>query len=188
MLKDVHEALNGGPIPVAAPPGPSGPLAEQKLTVFVVHGHDEVAREQLELVLHRLGLDPYVLQNRDSGGLTIIEALEQRIGRSAAGGIAFGIVLMTPDDVGYAKAKGSESSLPRARQNVVLEMGMLIASLGRERVAILKKGEIEIPSDAGGVIYISFERHVRETVPKLAQRLRGAGFSLQEERVSNAAQ
>jgi predicted nucleotide-binding protein len=100
----------------------------------------------------------------------------------------FGIVLMTPDDVGYAKAKGSESALPRARQNVVLEMGMLIASLGRERVAILKKGEIEIASDAQGVIYISFDRHVKETVPKLAQRLRGAGFTLDEDRVISAGQ
>src|SRR3990172_3447021 len=31
--------------------------------VFVVHGHDDTSREQLELVLHRLGLDPFVLAN-----------------------------------------------------------------------------------------------------------------------------
>lgn len=44
--------------------------------IFVVHGHDETAREQLELVLHRLGLQPYVLANTGGSGLTIIEALE----------------------------------------------------------------------------------------------------------------
>ena len=31
--------------------------------IFVVHGHDSIAREQLELVLHKLGLQPFVLQN-----------------------------------------------------------------------------------------------------------------------------
>ena len=44
---------------------------------------------------------------------------------------------------------------PRARQNVVLEMGMLIARLGRTNVAILKKGHVEVPSDAQGIVYLS---------------------------------
>ena len=69
--------------------------------VFVVHGHDDPAREQLELVIHKLGLNPFVLQNSSGGGLTIIEALEKEISEDAS---HFGIVLMTPDDVGYSKA------------------------------------------------------------------------------------
>jgi predicted nucleotide-binding protein len=55
---------------------------------------------------------------------------------------------------------------------------MLIAALGRPNVAILKKGHIEIPSDASGIIYIPFNDHVRETVPRLVDRLRAAGFEL----------
>src|SRR5947209_1059580 len=31
----------------------------ERKKVFVVHGHDHVAREQLELVLHKLGLNPF---------------------------------------------------------------------------------------------------------------------------------
>ena len=31
-------------------------------TIFVVHGRDHEARDQLELILRRLGLAPYVLQ------------------------------------------------------------------------------------------------------------------------------
>src|SRR5438105_238343 len=76
--------------------------AKPKSKVFVVHGHDTVAREQLELVLHKLGLDPYVLANTAGGGLTIIEALESHIGGNS-GAAKFGIVLMTPDDVGFSK-------------------------------------------------------------------------------------
>ena len=105
--------------------------------VFVVHGHDSQSREQLELILHKLGLDPFVLQNTDGGGLTIIESLEKMIGKNAAS--SFGIVLFTPDDVGYAKKDGETEAKPRARQNVILEMGMLLASLTRDRVAIRRE-------------------------------------------------
>lgn len=153
--------------------------------VFVVHGHDSQSREQLELILHKLGLDPFVLQNTDGGGLTIIESLEKMIGKNAAS--SFGIVLLTPDDVGYAKKDGETEAKPRARQNVILEMGMLLSSLTRDRVAILQKGFVEHPSDVNGIIYIPFNEHVKETVPKLASRLQSAGMSITAAQISNAS-
>lgn len=140
--------------------------------IFVVHGHDREARDQLELVLRRLGLQPFILQNEDGGGRTIIEALEQNIYKDAA----FGVVLMSPDDFGYSKTEGDADRKPRARQNVVLELGMVMASLGRERIAILQKGALERPSDTDGILRIEFNEHVREIVPKLVQRLQAAGF------------
>lgn len=154
--------------------------------VFVVHGHDDTSREQLELVLHKLGLNPFVLANTAGGGLTIIEALEKEIGPKE-GQARFGIVLLTPDDVGYAKKEGPDKAEPRARQNVVLEMGMLIAAIGRPNVAILKKGHLEVPSDAQGILYIPFNDHVKETVPKLVDRLRAAGFVLSPQAITNAS-
>src|SRR5204863_3496499 len=96
--------------------------------VFVVHGHDQPAREQLELVLHRLGLEPFVLANTGGGGLTLIEALERELSVPATRP-HFGIVLMTPDDMGYSRTDGEVGRQPRARQNVVLEMGMLLIAL-----------------------------------------------------------
>lgn len=154
--------------------------------VFVVHGHDSVAREQLELVLHKLGLDPFVLANTGGGGMTIIEALESEIG-GHPNAARFGIVLMTPDDVGYSKKDGEAKAEPRARQNVVLEMGMLISSLSRPNVAILKKGHLEVPSDADGILYIGFNDHVKETVPRLAERLNQAGIKIEASAISKAA-
>ncbi len=170
---------------VAEPRAPTNTSTANK-KVFVVHGHDTTAREQLELVLHKLGLDPFVLANTGGGGLTIIEALEAEIGPKG-NQARFGIVLMTPDDMGYAKADGAENAQPRARQNVVLEMGMLISAVGRPNVAILKKGHIEVPSDAQGILYIPFNDHVKETVPKLADRLRAAGFVLNPEAITRAS-
>lgn len=177
----VEESASSAPDPEA----PNNPGAANK-KVFLVHGHDVTAREQLELVLHKLGLDPFVLANTGGGGLTIIEALEGEIGPNK-NQARFGIVLMTPDDMGYAKNAGHENAQARARQNVVLEMGMLISAIGRGNVAILKKGYIEAPSDAQGILYIPFNDHVKETVPKLADRLRAAGFVLNPANITKAS-
>ncbi|MFG0328783.1 MAG: TIR domain-containing protein [Phycisphaerales bacterium] len=176
------------PIQGGEPAPPNAPTTSDTANkrVFVVHGHDTTAREQLELVLHKLGLDPFVLVNTGGGGLTIIEALEREIGPNKQQA-RFGIVLMTPDDMGYAKADGPDNAQARARQNVVLEMGMLISAVGRGNVAILKKGHVEVPSDAQGILYIPFNDHVKETVPKLTDRLRQAGFVLAPEKITNAS-
>ncbi len=195
------QALSGEPPPavIAAPTAPaavidkpSSPIAPTDISdavserVFVVYGHDETAREQLELVLHRLDLDPFVLGITSGSGLTIIEALENEI-LSPNKGNRFGIVLLTPDDMGYKQEDGPEKAEPRARQNVVMEMGMLIAAFGRPRVAILKKGHVEVPSDASGIIYLGFNNHVKETAVKLCQRLAEAGFELSSDAIAKAS-
>jgi predicted nucleotide-binding protein len=141
-----------------------------------VHGRDHDARDQLDLILRKLGLLPYILQVTGGGGDTLIEALERMIGKSALS--AFGIVLVTPDDMGYLKTEKPEDAKPRARQNVIMEMGMLLSSLTRKRCAIHTKGFVEMPSNMGGVVTIPFNVHVREAVPKLVQRLQEAGFKL----------
>lgn len=151
--------------------------------IFIVHGHDTEARDQLELILRRLGLEPFILQNSDGGGKTIIEALEKNIYEETA----FGIVLMTPDDFGYAKTKADADRQPRARQNVILEMGMIMAKLGRSKMAILKKGALEIPSDCDGILRIEFNGHVKEIVPKLAQRLQAEGFVIEANKIAAAS-
>jgi predicted nucleotide-binding protein len=163
------------PAPAAPPPQPAANTAP-RTKIFIVHGHDTVAMEQLELILRRLNLNPFILQNNDGGGNTIIEALEQRIYNEAA----FGIVLMTPDDFGYPKAAGVDNTQPRARQNVVLEMGMLFAALGRNRMAVLKKGNLEIPSDIGGLLRLDFNDHVKEVAVRLATRMKQAGIEIDD--------
>lgn len=150
--------------------------ADPRSTIFVVHGRDSDSRDQLELILRRLGLEPFVLQITGGGGDTLIEALERQIGKTAQS--SFGIVLATPDDMGYLKLEGADEAKARARQNVIMEMGMLLASLTRKRCAILVKGFVELPSNMGGVITIPFNDHVKEAVPKLVQRLQEAGFKL----------
>lgn len=69
---------------------------------------------------------------------------------------------------------------PRARQNVVLELGMVLARLGRRRVAVLVKGSnLERPSDIDGLIYLAFNDKVDEIKDRIAATLQTAGFVIQ---------
>jgi len=54
---------------------------------------------------------------------------------------------------------------------------MVLARLGRERVAIIHKGSVELPSDIHGLIYIPFEERIEEVTPSLFKELENAGYA-----------
>jgi predicted nucleotide-binding protein len=160
-------------ISAVAVSGTQQPLAlAQPEKIFIVYGHDTEAREQLELLLRRLKFEPVILANMVIEGQTIIEMLEKH-----TLGVKYACVLLTPDDEGHRLDFPKEKK-PRARQNVVLELGMFLATLGRKRVAILHKGDVELPSDIHGLVYIPFKKHVSEVKPRLAAELQEAGFQI----------
>lgn len=69
----------------------------------------------------------------------------------------------------------------RARQNVVLEMGMLLAKLGRENVVILlkKQEKMERPSDITGLIYVPFTENIaKEAGVSLAKAMDVRGYKI----------
>ena len=151
---------------------PALPMQNRK--VFVVYGHDNNARTQLEAMLRRWDLEPLILDQLISSGQTIIEKLEEYTQQ-----VNFGIVLATPDDMGYPKNDETKKQY-RVRQNVVLELGMLLARVGRETVAILlsQSEEMEKPSDIDGLIYIPFKGNVEETKVSLAKEMNRNGYTL----------
>lgn len=142
--------------------------------VFVVYGHDTIARTQLEAMLRRWDLEPLILDQLLSSGQTIIEKLEEHTSQ-----VNFGIVLATPDDIGYPKNDEKKKQY-RVRQNVVLELGMLLSRIGREKVAILlsQSEEMEKPSDIDGLIYIPFKENVEEAKLSLAKEMQNNGYTL----------
>jgi predicted nucleotide-binding protein len=148
---------------------------ERPTRVFVVYGHDEKARSQLEAMLRRWGLDPQIMDQLPSEGQTIIEKLE-----SQTGDAQFAVVLATPDDEGYRTGHPGEKAF-RARQNVVLELGMLLQKLGRRRVAVLLKEQdkMERPSDIQGLIYIPFVENLeKEAGVLLAKEMHAQGYDI----------
>jgi len=118
--------------------------------IFIVHGHDDVARMETVGFVQAIGLDPVVLEPLAGKGQTIIEKFE------GSSNVAYALVLLTPDDVGGTAVDPPELKL-RARQNVIFELGFFIGRLGRERVTVLRKGEVEIPSNYKGVQYLPLD-------------------------------
>ena len=143
--------------------------------VFVVYGHDEQARARLDAMLRRWGLEPLILDQLPSEGQTIIEKLEKYTGEAK-----FGVVLATPDDEGFRRGHPDEKA-HRARQNVVLELGMLLSTLGRAKVAILlhQQENMERPSDILGLIYIPFKDNLEKDAGLLlAKEMTAAGYQI----------
>jgi predicted nucleotide-binding protein len=138
--------------------------------VFLVHGHDEAARESVARFLEQVGLEVVILHEQPNGGKTVIEKFEQH---SAVG---FAVVLLTPDDIG-ASALEAATPRPRARQNVILELGYFAGKLGRSRVCGLFRPGLEVPSDFAGVLLTELDAQGGWKT-KLAQELVSASMKI----------
>ncbi|MBL0849096.1 MAG: hypothetical protein EU981_03325 [Candidatus Liberibacter ctenarytainae] len=150
--------------------------------IFIVHGHDKSLLQSIKLLLLELKLGDFCVLNQTANqSNTIIESLEKNISTLST---SYGIVLMTPDDVGAKKEKYKDiGDLPyRARQNVILEMGMLIATVGRKRMTIIRVEKVDMPSDLGGVYRIEFQENDFNKVRMgLIKNLREAGFEIAQD-------
>jgi predicted nucleotide-binding protein len=136
--------------------------------VLVVYGRNDAAREKVARFLAKLGLEPILLDEEVAEGRTLIEKLDGQIRPE------FAVVLVTGDDVG-ALASASSALRPRARQNVILELGFCLGRFGRARVSALYEDGVELPSDFCGVEYTAFDANGGWKL-KLARELHHAGL------------
>jgi predicted nucleotide-binding protein len=157
--------------------------------VFIVHGRDYKPLRELKAILAEFGFDPIVLHEQPSGSRTIVEKLEKY------SNVGYAFVILTPDDFGsemesLAAILSNSNELDmedifdgklvdrRARQNVVLEFGYFIGLLGRDRVCCLHTGDVELPSDMHGIVYIPFEKSVKEVRDRIIKELKAAGYKI----------
>lgn len=176
--------------------GESSPTSRK---IFIVHGKDQENKDILKRLLLEFGLEPIILAEQPNRGRTLIEKL---IDHTSDVGYVF--VLMTPDDVGSLKLDFTmfvdylmKGLLPRlssilselnrvikarVRQNVIFEYGLCVGALGRGLVCPLVKGDIEIPSDILGSLYIPFKERVSEDncVRQIMRELEGAGYVIRK--------
>jgi predicted nucleotide-binding protein len=162
LEEDLAEAAPVASMPTVAPA--ANPHSEE---IFVVHGRDDKAKEQVARFIERAGLKAVILHEQPNGGKTIIEKFEKH-----GGGAGFAVVIATPDDVGGLVG---EAQRPRARQNVIGEMFWFAGRLGRDRVCVLVKGEVDMPSDIAGVGYTPMDDHGGWKT-KLLSELEEAGY------------
>ena len=143
--------------------------------VFVVHGHDNEAKQTIARFLEKLGLEAIILHEQSDLGQTIIEKIERN------SNVGFAVVVITPDDVGASKADhaahGHTPLRGRARQNVIFELGYFMAKLGRGRVRALIKGDVDILSDIQGVTYISIDPNEAWRF-RLAKEMKDSGLDI----------
>jgi predicted nucleotide-binding protein len=176
-LESIRERLEVIPMASGIPGVQASPTVTLATTnrVFVVHGHDQAVREQTARLLERLGIEPMILNEQASGGRTVVEKIEHY------GDVRFAIVLLTPDDEG--RKRGSDEDLkPRARQNVILELGYFLGHLKRHRVCALYRPGVELPSDYAGVVYVPLDDGGAWKF-LLARELEEGGFSVDMNRL-----
>lgn len=140
---------------------------DQKDKVFIVHGHDESALYNIARFINKMKLEEIVLAEQASAGNTIISKL-----LDLSADVKYAVVILTPDDVGGLK--GGEQSY-RPRQNAILELGYFLGKLGASKIAILKSGNLELPSDFAGVVTIEYDTSGAWLIP-LVKEFKAAGL------------
>lgn len=124
---------------------------------FIVHGHDSAAvlelKDYIQNTLH--WQQPIVLRDQPSLGKTLIEKFEE-----FARKVDCVFVLLTPND--KVLPSGTNDEKRRSRQNVIFELGFFYASFERTsgRVLLLYKGEVELPSDISGIVWIDISNGI----------------------------
>lgn len=156
LLDAVHYALHG--------------RMRRKPKCFVVHGQDEGTLSDFKHFLrNELGIsDIVILREQPNLGRTIIEKFED-----TASEVDLAFVLLTPDDMGFSK-KSPSGKRRRARQNVIFELGFFYAIMQRKkgRVILLYKGNLELPTDISGIVYIDISRGIKNVRKLLRGELR----------------
>lgn len=172
-LSSLQERL---PLFLLHPESTSGlaPLQDDKkifgADVFIVHGHDGEAKVTIARFLSKLlRSEPIILHEQPDRGRTVIEKFEDH-----AATVGAAIVLLTADDEGCAVGQAAQ---PRARQNVVLELGFFLGKLGRGRVSILYEPGVELPSDLSGILYIELDQR-GSWRNAIARELQAAGLTV----------
>ncbi len=143
--------------------------------VFIVHGHDDGAKNEVARFVEKLRLEAVILHEQVNSGDTIIEKLEKHTD------VGFAIVLYTSCDIGGVKTEPDKLK-PRARQNVVFEHGLLIGKIGRANVIALVKEEVETPNDVSGVVYETMDSKGAWKF-QLAREIKASGYDIDMNKV-----
>jgi len=141
--------------------------------LLIIHGRSDDRRLLKEWLEEDVGLSPsdVVIMGEEPGkGRTLPEKWED-----LASDVDAAIAIATPDDKGGLATEAPSDYEPRARENVWLEVGWFWGRLGRDKVMLLRKGEIEPPTDLKGFEYHSYREappgdaqdHVREFIRRL---------------------
>lgn len=142
LLRDINEIFE-----IRAASEHASPVAkEPPRRVFITHGPAKDWLEVQAYIEKDLGLRTLELAQEASLGNTIIEKLEYNSASCDAA-----VIVMSGDD---ADAEGQ----PRARENVLHEIGFFQSKYGRRNVVLLHEDGVSIPSNLGGIVYTAYPK------------------------------
>ncbi len=175
-LRTALDGIQEG-FPARSPIGNSESAAAANGRVFIVHGHDNELKTDLEVFLKNVGLDPIVLHREADQGATLLEKFERH------SDVGYAFILLTPDEVAYtvaqlSLAESDRAMEKRARPNVIFEFGFFVGRLGRSKVCCLYKGGVTLPSDLNGLVYKKVTDSVEGQGFSLIKELRAAGYAI----------
>jgi predicted nucleotide-binding protein len=173
-LRSIYRRLELFPAPEAEISTPRWPK-DRGTDIFIVHGSNNAAKETVARFLERLGLGVTILHEQPDQGRTIIEKFE------ANASVGYAVVLLTADDVGAPRTSPNDLQA-RARQNVLLELGYFLGTLGRTHVCALREEGVEVPSDLAGVLYVPFDAAGAWKL-RLATEIKASGINVDLNRV-----
>ncbi len=172
--------------PEAAAPAERGAAeasAARTRRVFLAHGRDERWKEAVAHLLEHAGSDEVtILNDRPEERAKLLEQIGEQ-----AHATRYAIVLLTADDVGAARLESPQEPYftTRARQDVVFEMGFLVAALTPGRVCVLYEDGVELPCELEGISHVRLDL-AGTWQPKLLLALRRAGFDYDLNRLAAA--
>lgn len=145
--------------------------------VFVVHGHDSGLKNDIDIFLRDIGLEPIVLHRQADEGLTIIEKFEKH------SEVVYAFILLTPDDIGttvelFNSEETAKNWELRARQNVIFEFGYFVAKLGRRNVCCIYKEGVMLPNDISGLLYKKVTESIDSIGYEIIKELKNVGLKL----------
>lgn len=150
---------------------PGAPAPARTSQVLVAHGRDERWAQAVEHLLDQTGEHEVRVISRRAERGRIVEAL----GEEAPA--RYAIVLLTADDVGGPRLESDDEPYfsTRAHQEVVFEMGFLVAALSPGRVCVLYEDGVELPYELDQISHVRLDL-AGTWQPKLLLQLRRAGF------------
>lgn len=153
------------------PAGAAAPARTRQ--VLLAHGRDERWKQAVEHLLEQAGEHEIRIVNQRSGERgRLADALDEPVTASR-----YAVVLLTADDVGGPRLESDSEPFfsTRAHQEVVFQMGFLVAALSPGRVCVLYEDGVELPYDLEGVSHVRLDL-AGTWQPKLLLHLRRAGF------------
>lgn len=114
--------------------------------VFISHGRSEDWRVVQAHIERDLGIPTLELAQEPNRGRTVLQKLAEESDRCS-----YAVVVMTGDDEIPGDA-------PRARQNVMHEIGFFQGKFGLPSVCLLYEEGTDIPSNIHGLVYVPFPR------------------------------